>query len=155
MGRLEAFGKREPRPASGHATLTVPARIGLTITPRKVPWANYIKIVGHLDGGYVPPDGVALRFLVRYPHSKRPNSLLSLRTNRRGQFGFTWSYGGGAGVATYPLWIATTATESDYPYGASASRKVSVTFGVPTPPSRRHPTRRRHRHQHRRGPTRR
>ncbi len=125
-------------PATGQATMTVPARIGVTITPRRVPWANFIKVVGHLDGGYVPPDGVALRFLVRYPHTVRPSSLLALRTNRQGQFAFTWSYNGGQGVATYPMSIATTATESDYPFAAGSSRQVLVTFGVATPPSRPH-----------------
>jgi hypothetical protein len=120
-------------PVSGKVNVIVPAKIGISITPHRVPWANFIEVRGHLNGGHVPPDGVALRFLVRYPHSKRPTSLLPLRTNSRGQFAFTWSYNGGHGVATYPMSIATTATESDYPFDAARSRAIAVTFGVPTP----------------------
>ena len=44
-----------------------------------------------------------------------------------------WSYNGGRGVASYPFWVATTATETDYPFAAGGSRHTVVTFGVPTP----------------------
>ena len=134
-------------------SLRVPAKIDLAISPRILPWRNAIHIRGHLVGGDVPHDGVALRLLVRYPHGRRRTPLLALRTNRRGGFSFTWSYHAGRDVARYPFAIATTATESDYPYAAGSSRALSVTFGKPTPKHRHH--RRRHhrgrrRHAHRR-----
>ena len=68
-------------PAAGQATVEVPARIALSITPRETLWSGVITIRGHLDGGYVPPDGVALRLLVRYPGSRLGSPLLALRTN--------------------------------------------------------------------------
>ena len=98
-----------------------------------MPWAGTLTIHGHLVGGYIPPKGVALRLLVRYPGSRRPTPLLALRTNARGEFSIKWSYHAGRGVATYPIWIATTATETDYPFTAGASRHTLVTFGVSTP----------------------
>jgi len=131
--------------------LIVPARIAMSISPRVLPWSATSTIRGQLQGGYVPPDGVALRLLVRYPGSRRGSPLLALRTNARGAFRIKWSFYSGRGVATYPLWIATTATESDYPFAASAGRRISVTFGRPTP-AHRHRRHRRHkgaRHKHR------
>jgi hypothetical protein len=118
--------------------LSVPARIALSISPRVLPWSHKIRISGRLVGGYVPGDGVALRLLVRYPGAKRPSPLLALRTNRHGRFSFTWTYHSGRGVATYPYSIATTAAESDYPFGAASSHAIRVTFGKATLRSRRH-----------------
>lgn len=120
-------------PAIGRATLKVPARIAVVIAPRRLPWPGTLTIHGHLVGGYIPPKGVALRLLVRYPGSRRPTSLLALRTNARGAFSIRWSYHAGRGVASYPFWVATTATETDYPFTAGASRHTVVTFGVSTP----------------------
>ena len=119
----------------------MPARIALSISPRILPWRAAIRLHGRLVGGYVPRDGVALRLLVRYPGAKQWTPLLALRTNRHGRFSFTWSYHAGRGVASYPFAIATTATESDYPWAAASSRALTVTFGRPTPRRRRSPLR--------------
>jgi hypothetical protein len=133
---------------SAPVTLSVPALIKLAITPRIIPWKAAVHISGRLVGGYVPPDGVALRLLVRYPHLKRETPLQALRTDGRGRFAFTWSYHAGRGVVTYPFSVATTASESDYPYAGSANRAIRVTFGRATPatrhPKHRRKTKRRH-----------
>ena len=150
-------GSPTVEPATGTAQLTVPAKFKLTISPHVVPWRHAIRIRGHLVGRYVPHDGVALRLLVRYSHHKNSTPLQALRTNRHGAFDFTWSYGAGRGVARYPFSVATTATETDYPYAASSSRPVKITFGKPTPHAKhrshkRHHAKdhRRHQHHHRR-----
>ena len=130
-------GSPTVEPVSSYAHLTVPAKIRLHISPHVLPWSHRITITGHLVGRYVPHDGVALRLLVRYPHAKRRTPLLALRTNRHGAFDFTWTYHAGRGVATYPFSIATTATETDYPYAAGNSPSVKVTFGRRTPRHRR------------------
>jgi hypothetical protein len=138
-------------PATGQAIVNVPARIGLSISPREIAWTGTITLHGHLEGGYVPPDGVSLRLLVRYPGSPRGSVLLGFRINARGTFEIKWSYHAGRGVASYPLWIATTATESDYPFSASASRRIRVTFGRQQPVSSPHPEHhKRHRKRRRR-----
>jgi hypothetical protein len=141
-------GTQTTEPAvSSAVTLTVPARIALSISPRTLPWHAAIHLHGRMVGGYVPRDGVALRLLVRYPAAKQWTPLLALRTNRHGRFSFTWSYHAGRGVASYPFAIATTATESDYPWAAASSRALTATFGRPTPPRpHHHHRRRRHRH---------
>lgn len=127
--------------SSSRVKLTVPAQIAMSISPRVLPWSRKITISGRLVGGWVPRDGVALRLRVPYPggHSVQE----PFRTNSHGEFSFQWTYGSGRGVVSYRFVVATTATESDYPWGAAVSRAVRVTFGRPTPP-----TRRRHRHRH-------
>lgn len=137
-------GSATDEPAtSTPVTLSVPALIKLAITPRIIPWKAAIHISGRLVGGYVPPDGVALRLLVRYPHLKRETPLQALRTDSHGRFAFTWSYHAGRGVVAYPFSVATTASESDYPFAASASRAIRVIFGRATPAARHH----KHRHK--------
>jgi hypothetical protein len=128
--------------------LIVPARIATSISPRILPWPGAVTIRGHLEGGYVPPDGVALRLLVRYPGSRHGSPLLALRTNAEGAFAIRWSFYSGRGVATYPMWIATTATESDYPFAASAGPRISVTFGRRTPHQHHQRRHKASRHEH-------
>lgn len=131
------------------AKLRVPARITLHPGPRILPWNRTVTLRGHLVGGYVPPDGVALRLLIDVPHRAQPYEPVPFRTNANGQFAVRWSWGRGSGVASFPFAVATTATESDYPYSASRSPWVRVTFGRPTPRRRRHHHRgRRHKQGH-------
>lgn len=116
-------------PTVGVARVTVPARIGLAISPRHVRWSETIHIRGRLRGGYIPADGVALRLLVRYPGSPAASVLSAIRTDANGRFATALSYHRGHGVATMPFSVATTASESDYPYAPASSRWVAVTFG--------------------------
>ena len=147
--RARYLGSDDTEPATSRVRLTVPAKIRLSITPRVLPWTGAVTIRGHLVGSYVPPDGVALRLLVRYPHAKQWTVLEALRTNKHGAFEFQWSYNAGQGVITYPFRISSTATESDYPYAAGSSRAVRVTFGKATPRhARRGRYHKRHAHQH-------
>ena len=154
---IRAFytGSNVIEPATVHAQLTVPAGIRLHITPHVLPWSHTMHLSGHLVGRYVPHDGVALRLLVHYPHARGWTVLQALRTNRHGAFHFGWDYNGGRGVATYPFRVASTATETDYPYAAGSSRPVQITFGRATPAEhnrqhRHHHQRRRHRRHRRR-----
>ena len=130
-------------PAAGQATVTVPARITLTASPHEVGWDGVVILRGHLEGGDVPPDGVALRLLIRLPHRSSPYEPVPFRTNARGDFVVRWTWGTGFGVVTYPFAVATTATESDYPFAASRSRWIPITFGLASPdrsspPAHRH-----------------
>jgi hypothetical protein len=128
---------------SAPVELNVPARISISAAPRKLPWRNVVTLRGHLDGGYIPPDGVALRLLIKLPNRSQLYEPLALRTDAAGNFLVHWTWGSGSGILTDRFAIATTATESDYPFAASQSRWVSVTFGVTTPPRRHH-----HHHHH-------
>ncbi len=123
-------GTTEPA-TSSTVKLVVPARIAMSISPRVVPWSKRITISGRLVGGWVPRDGVALRLRVPYPGGRSLQE--PFRTNSHGEFSFQWTYGSGRGVVSYRFVVATTATESDYPWAAAVSRAVRVTFGRPTP----------------------
>jgi hypothetical protein len=130
--------------SSAFAHLVVPAKIKLSISPRRVAWSGTITLTGRLLGGYVPRDGVALRLRVGYPGG--PVTLHALRTNRKGAFRFSWSFGSGNGIVTWPIWAATVSNETDYAFAASSSRHIPIRFGDHPPPPR-HPRA----HRHRRG----
>jgi hypothetical protein len=116
-------------PAAGRATVAVPARIALSASSHSVPWDGIVTLRGHLEGGYVPRDGVALRLLIQLPNHSQPYEPVPFRTNSQGEFVIHWTWGQGSGVVRYPFAVATTATESDYPFAASRSRWIPVTFG--------------------------
>jgi hypothetical protein len=130
--------------------LNVPARISVFASPRKLPWSWVVTLRGHLDGGYVPPDGVALRLLIELPHRSQPYGPLAFRTDAQGNFLVHWTWRTGSGVASDLFAVATTATESDYPFAASQSQWTRVTFGLPTRPHHhRHDGRKRAHHRRR------
>jgi hypothetical protein len=120
-------------PAAGSASVRVRARITLRVSSRHLGWNGVLVLRGHLDGGYVPPDGVALRLLIRLSPGARPYQPVPFRTDFRGNFSIRWTWGRGVGVATYPFAIATTANETDYPFAASRSAWIPVTFGGRAP----------------------
>jgi hypothetical protein len=119
---------------SNTVTMLVPARIKISITPHQLPWNGVLTIHGHLVGGYIPPDGVAMRVLIGLPHLSHPYLAQSFRTNAAGAFALKFkAFGGGHGVTRYPMWLATTSNESDYAYAKSSSRRINITFGLRTP----------------------
>jgi hypothetical protein len=119
---------------SNTVTMVVPARIKITITPHQLPWNGVLTLHGHLVGGYIPPDGVAMRVLIGLPHLSHPYLAQSFRTNAAGAFALKFkAFGGGHGVTRYPMWLATTSNESDYAYAKSSSRRMNITFGLRTP----------------------
>ena len=132
-------------PATGQATVTVPARITLSVRPREVPWTKAVALTGRLLGGYVPSDGVPLRLMIGYPNGPRGGSnLASFRTDSAGRFRVRWNWHGGRGVVSYRMWISFIGSaENDYPFTAASSKHRRVTFGRAAP--RRH-----QQHQHRR-----
>ena len=118
-------------PTTAQASVNVPTKIKLSVSSRAVPWTGVLVLHGHLEGGYVPPpDGVALRLLIRLPGHSHPYEPVPFRTDAAGNFTIRWTWGRGFGVATYPFAVATTATESDVPVAASRSRWIPITFGV-------------------------
>jgi hypothetical protein len=122
-------GSETDLPATGSAALTVPARIDITLAPRRLTWSGILTIRGALKGGYVPPDGVAMRLLIWLPGRARPYSPVPFRTTGAGTFTLHWSFISGRGIEWIPFSVATTATESDYPFAASDSRKAYARFG--------------------------
>ena len=126
-------GSNSLLPATDTARLYVPARIRISATPTRLPWSATTKIHGRLEGGYIPPDGVAMRLLIKIPGRKQLYSPVPFRTTKTGSFTVAWTWGGGSGVVEYPFSVSTTANESDYPFTAATSKAIKVTFGIRTP----------------------
>lgn len=105
-------------------SVTVPARISLTLHPRRTRWGSTIVIRGRLAGGYVPPSGelVVLRIGWRGGSAEIGHVL----TRRDGRFSVRYTFLRGVGTETYEVWAAST-PESDYPYAPGSSRKIGIT----------------------------
>jgi hypothetical protein len=124
------LGSADLLPASSAPVqLNVPARIALSAIPRRLRWSGRVSLHGRLLGGYIPRDGVALQLLIRLAHRKRPYEPVSFRTDARGRFTVRWSWAAGSGVVSEPFAVRMIATEGDYPYVASRSRWIRITFG--------------------------
>jgi len=108
------------------AHVIVPASLRLNIRPRATDWGHTITIAGRLRGGFVPPAGELV--VLRIGWAGGSTEIGHLYTARDGEFHTTYTFLRGNGSVTYRLW-AETANESDYPFAAGASRKVSVTVG--------------------------
>jgi hypothetical protein len=123
-------GSADLRPvSSAPVQLNVPARIALSATRRKLPWSGTVTLRGRLLGGYVPRDGVALQLMIRLANRKQPYEPVSFRTDARGRFTVRWSWAAGSGVVSEPFAVRMIANEGDYPYVASRSRWIPITFG--------------------------
>jgi hypothetical protein len=123
-------GSADLRPvSSAPVQLNVPARIALSANRRRLPWSGTVTLRGRLLGGHVPSDGVALQLVIRLAHRKQPYEPVSFRTDARGQFTVRWSWAAGSGVVREPFAVRMIATEGDYPFVASRSRWIPITFG--------------------------
>ena len=131
-------------PTSASGQVTVPARIDLFATPHQLPWSASVTLSGHLVGGYVPPDGVAMRLLIKIPGRKALYEPKPFRTDSHGDFKFKWSFGTGAGVDRLHFAVGLVASESDYPFAARSSGFIPITFGRATPHTKHRPKTRSH-----------
>ena len=124
---------------SAPVELNVPARISLSVSAHVVPWDRIVTLRGHLDGGYVPPDGVALRLLIDLPDRARPYEPLAFRTDAEGNFVIHWSWGNRIGSRDLSAGCRDDRDGERFSiHGIARARWIRVTFGRPTPQRRRH-----------------
>lgn len=117
-------------PASGQATITVPARVRIKITPRVVPWGTELRVTGKVLGGYVPTNSSLLRLNVGIGRLGQLVGLPSIKPN--GQFVIHWRFKAGRGVL-HPWFSVGTLSEAAFPYAPGTSRRVVITVGRRTP----------------------
>jgi hypothetical protein len=114
-------------PATGHATVTVPAHIRITsIEPRRIPWGATIKITGELSGGYLPPSGALVE--LRYSYG-RAQTVYAVKTHVRARrFTTSFTFGPGQTPLTFGFQIAAL-PNPEYPYAPASSNTVDVRVG--------------------------
>ena len=121
-------------PAAGEATLSVPARLSLSVHPRAAPWGDTLTITGRLLGGYVPTDQTRASQLLKLrigvvgvPGVYGDVGVPNLQPD--GRFRTTFCLATGRGVFRY--WFqAVTLYETNYPYErGSLSNRFAVRVG--------------------------
>ena len=129
---------------SGQVHLTVPARIKLLeITPRRVAWGHGIRLVGQLDGGYLPGGGEKVRLRIGEGTAVTTYGV-HVHVHGRGRFGTSYTFGAGEPAIHRSFWFeVATLPQGDYPYAPANSRRLVVRVGghpkpVLPPKSRRH-----------------
>jgi hypothetical protein len=124
QARYDGSGTIEP--ASGTAHVIVPASIKLAISPQTTHWGGKIKIRGRLRGCCVPSAGELVELHVGWRGGS--TEIGHVYADQHGRFHTKYTFLRGSGTQTYRFW-ATSATESDYPYATSESRKIPVKVG--------------------------
>jgi hypothetical protein len=133
---------------SGQVHVVVPAKVELiSVSPARIAWGGTVRIVGKLDGGYLPPSGALVRLRLGQGSGYTTYGVQEHVTGN-GRFATTYTFGAGLPSVHQTFWfqIASLPMGGDYPWAPSDSRKVDVIVGGhPSPPPRTP----RHRHRHR------
>lgn len=116
-------GSTTVEPATGTAEVRVPASLTLRIHPQLAHWGGTISITGRLRGCCVPNAGELVELHVGWSGGSAEIGHVYAET--QGRFRTKYTFLRGRGTQTYRFW-ATTATESDYPYLTSKSRRIRV-----------------------------
>jgi hypothetical protein len=132
---------------SAQVHLIVPAKVELlSVSPRKVAWGGTARLVGQLDGGYLPAGG-ALVLLRIGEGSAQTTYGVREHVGGNGRFSTTYTFGDGVASVHRSFWfeIASLPT-GNYPYTPARSRRLSVQVGG-HPASVHHRHKQRHRHK--------
>jgi hypothetical protein len=114
----------DPTPAAtGTLTLRVRAAIALRVSPRTARVGSRIRFEGYLRGGPVPGEGKQLVLEARSPGGPWIEFQV-VRTSSRGAFHASYRFKF-PGPAVYQFRVRSE-PESDYPYAAGASNRVTV-----------------------------
>ena len=106
------------------ASVTVPAKLTLSIRPHRAHWGGKIRISGQVLGGWVPPSGEVVVLKIGWKGGSTESG--HLYTDASGRFSSTYTFLRGNGTEQYSIWAAT-AKETDYPFAPARSRRVAVT----------------------------
>ena len=139
---------------SGLVRVVVPAKVRLISVTRRVAWGQTVRIVGQLEGGYLPPGGALVRLRIG-----QGSAVLTygVETHVTGSGRFTTAYRFGAGdPAVHRAFFFQLASlpTGNYPYAPAASRRLSVIVGghpAATHNGATGPRQRRHHHRAHRG----
>ena len=132
---------------SAQVHLVVPAKVELlSVSPRKVAWGGTVRLVGQLDGGYLPAGGALVRLRIGQGSAQTTYGVRE-HVGGDGRFSTTYTFGDGVASVHRSFWfeIASLPT-GDYPYAPARSRRLSVQVGG-HPASVHHPHKQRRKHK--------
>jgi hypothetical protein len=118
-------GTTEPA-FSPQATVTVPAKVQIAISPRRVAWGGTITIEGRVLGGHIPNSSKLLRLDIGIKGLHAIQGIPEVAPS--GRFRTTYTFNRAQGSIRFYFTVATLA-EADYPYAPASSRRVTVTVG--------------------------
>jgi hypothetical protein len=116
--------------SSSAATLIVPARIRLRVSPRHLRWGGTVRISGQILGGHIPSNATVVSQLLRLRigHGKAYRTIGIPDVDRSGRFATTTTIGGCCGTAH--VWLAVwTLAETNFPFAPAHSRLETVKVG--------------------------
>ncbi|MBV9006346.1 MAG: hypothetical protein JO181_16910 [Solirubrobacterales bacterium] len=124
---------------SGSVRLIVPARVELiSASPRRVAWGGTVRIVGRLDGGYLPPGGALVRLRIGTGSAYTTYGVQE-HVGGNGRFTTTYTFGAGLPSVYQSFWFQLASLPmGSYPYApASSGRRYVLVGGHPAPTRRR------------------
>ena len=120
---------------SGSVRLIVPARVELiSASPRRVAWGGTVRIVGRLDGGYLPPGGALVRLRIGTGSAYTTYGVQE-HVGGNGRFTTTYTFGAGLPSVYQSFWFQLASLPmGSYPYApASSGRRYVLVGGHPAP----------------------
>ncbi len=140
--------------ASTQVRLIVPAKVRLIgVFPPRVAWGGTVRIVGQLEGGYLPAGGALVRLRIGSGSSFTTFGVQEHVTGS-GRFSTSYTFGAGEASVYQSFWLQIASLPmGNYPWAPANSGKRSVLVGghpvIAASPLGRH-KRRHHRHAGRR-----
>ncbi len=115
---------------SGQARVIVPARVKLIrVVPRRVAWGGTVRIMGQLDGGYLPPGGALVRLRIGFGSAYTTYGVQEHVTGK-GRFRTTYTFGVGDPAIHRSYWFQIASLPmGNYPWAPAASGKQFVLVG--------------------------
>ena len=130
--------------------LIVPAEVKLlSVWPRRVPWGGTVRIVGQLDGGYLPPGGALVRLRIGFGSTVTTYGVQEHVTGD-GRFSTTYTFGIGDPSVRRWLWFQIASLPmGDYAFSpADSGRRFVLVGGHPSIQRQQRAPHRRRNHRH-------
>jgi hypothetical protein len=116
--------------SSGQVHVIVPAKVKLiSIFPPRVAWGGTVRIVGQLEGGYLPPGGALVRLRIGSGSSYTTYGVQEHVTGG-GRFSTTYTFGAGVPSVYQSFWFQIASLPmGDYPFSPADSGRRTVLVG--------------------------
>ncbi|MGI8505685.1 MAG: hypothetical protein ACR2MK_02570 [Solirubrobacteraceae bacterium] len=115
---------------SAQVRLIVPAKVKLLrVVPREVAWGGTVRLVGRLQGGYLPAGGALVRLRIGLGSTFTTYGVHE-HVGGDGRFSTSYTFGAGDPGVHRSFWFqVATLPMGDYPYAPASSRRLSVLVG--------------------------